>query len=148
MLAIIRIRGNAGKREEIKKELRMLNLAKKNSCCIIDETPNYMGMLRKVKDFVTWGEIEKDVLKKLVEKRGRTKKNEKLTKEVLKRENTKIDELVKKILEGKVKETCLKPYFNLNSPSRGFKGSVKQHYPRGAIGNRKEKINDLLKRMM
>ena len=148
MLALIRIRGNAGKKNEKNETLRMLNLEKKNRCTIVPETKNYIGMIRKAKDMITWGEIDQEVLKKLVEKRGRTEHDEKLSEEILKREKTKIDDIVKKIMEGKVKETIIKPYFRLTPPSKGFKGSVKQHYPRGALGNRKEEINNLIKRMM
>ncbi len=145
MIAVIRIRGEVGVKKEVKDTFRMLNLEKKNRCVVLPETPQYMGMLKKVKDLATWGTVSEEVLASLIKKRGRSKHNKKLSKEFLDK-NTGI--IVKKIKEGKTKETEIKPYFRLNSPSKGFKGSLKNHYPKGALGNRKEKINELLERMM
>lgn len=140
MIAVIRIRGRVGVRKEIKDTMTMLHLKRKNTCVVVPETPQYIGMIRKVKDFVTWGIISEKLLEELVTIRGRT-------------ENGKVDEksinsIVKKLKEGKIKETDLKPFFRLSPPSKGFKGSVKQHYPLGVLGNRKDAINDLLKRMI
>ncbi len=147
MLAIIRIRGNVGVKKDIRDTLEMLNLKKVNTCTIIPETPNYLGMLKKVKDFVTWGTVSKDNLKKLIEKRGFSKKNEKITEEFLKENKLKIEEIIENFDKNK-KEKTIKPYFRLTPPSKGFKKSIKQHYPKGALGNRKEEINELLKKMM
>ncbi len=36
----------------------------------------------------------------------------------------------------------------LNSPLKGFKGGIKTAFPHGALGYRKEKINDLIKSML
>jgi len=48
----------------------MLNLPYINNCTIVNEDKSYKGMLQKVKDYVTWGEISKEMLQKLLEKRG------------------------------------------------------------------------------
>ena len=146
MLAVIRIRGTVGIRKSIKDTFKMLRLEKKNTCIVIPETPQYLGMIKKVKDFVTWGNISEETLNDLVKKRARTKDNERLTEDFLKK--NKIENMAKKILEGKIKEVDIKPYFRLSPPSKGFKGSIKQHYPKGVLGNRKEEINHLLKKMM
>ncbi|MCK4634963.1 MAG: 50S ribosomal protein L30 [Candidatus Aenigmarchaeota archaeon] len=146
MLAVIRIRGTVGIRRSIKDTFKMLHLEKKNTCIVISEAPQYLGMIKKVKDFVTWGDISEETLIELVKKRARTKENGRLTEDFLKK--NKIENIAKKILEGKIKEIDIKPYFRLSPPSKGFKGSIKQHYPKGVLGNRKEEINQLLKRMM
>ena len=46
------------------------------------------------------------------------------------------------------KETGIKRVFRLTPPSGGFKKSIKQHFPKGELGNRKEKINELILRMI
>jgi len=149
MLAVIRIRGDIGVKKEVKDTLKMLNLYRKNTCVIIPETPYFLGMIRKAKDYITWGEISEDVLKKMVEKRGRLEGDKKIDDAFLKKNKIKnMDEIIKKITEGKIKEIGIKPYFRLSPPSKGFKGSVKQHYPKGVLGYRKDKINELLKRMI
>jgi len=47
----------------------------------------------------------------------------------------------KKDVDGK-----LKPFFRLHPPRKGIKSKV--HYPKGVLGNNKEKINELVKRML
>ena len=69
--AIIRVRGNVDVRKTIKDTLNMLRLNRVNHCVIIPESPEYLGMIKKVKDYVTWGEIEEDMLTKLLTTRGK-----------------------------------------------------------------------------
>lgn len=146
MLAVIKIRGDVGVRRGIKDTFNMLNLERKNTCVVIPETPQYLGMVKKIKDYVTWGPVSEEILTEMVRKRARTKDNEKLNEEFFKK--NRVEDMVKKIMEGKIKEIEINAYFRLSPPSKGFKGSIKQHYPKGALGNRKERINELLKRML
>ncbi|MCX6748098.1 MAG: uL30 family ribosomal protein [Candidatus Pacearchaeota archaeon] len=58
----------------------------------------------------------------------------------------KIDEATLKELQekrGKGKKTN---FFRLHPPRGGIKAKV--HYPRGVLGNHKDKINDLIRRML
>ena len=64
-VAIILLRGLVNVRTEIKDTLLMLNIYSKNNCVIIKKTPSSMGMLKKIKDYVTWGEIDEEAEKKL-----------------------------------------------------------------------------------
>ncbi|MDD1727727.1 MAG: uL30 family ribosomal protein, partial [Methanospirillum sp.] len=57
MYAVVQVRGTAKTRREIKDTLKMLRLHHINHCVIIPDTPAYVGMIRKVKDFVAFGEI-------------------------------------------------------------------------------------------
>ena len=45
------------------------------------------------------------------------------------------------------KDSGIKPVFRLSPPSGGF-NAVKEYYPKGDLGYRGEKINELLKRMI
>ena len=76
----------------------------------------------------------------LIEKRGEEFRGRETDK------NNKI-EYSKFILIGNKK---YKPYFRLNPPRKGFgrKGIKVDFKIGGALGERKEKINDLIKRMM
>jgi len=74
-IAIVRIAGDVGKSGEINSTLKMLNLKRKFSCSVLENTKANMGMVKKVKDFATYGEIGEDTLKVLQQKRG--KKNKK-----------------------------------------------------------------------
>ena len=70
-IAVIRLRGLMGVKKDIKDTMKMLRLHNKNHCVVINNSPNYIGMLRKVKDYVTWGEINEKTFKELLLNRGR-----------------------------------------------------------------------------
>ena len=73
-VAVIRIRGIIGIKTEVTDTLTMLRLYRKNYCVVIPATKSNIGMVKKVKDYVTWGEISKDVHEELNNKRGSDKK--------------------------------------------------------------------------
>ena len=84
MLAIIRIRG-VGARREIADTLKMLRLKAPNNCIVVQETADYKGMAQKARDSITYGEIEKDVLVSMLQKRlraGSDRVDEKMLKAV------------------------------------------------------------------
>ena len=139
MYAVIRLKGLVNIREDFKDALKMLRLNRKMHCVLLKEDDVSKGMLQKVKDRVTWGEIDDDVLRMLVQKRGRKSGNVRLTIQ-------EAEEAFKKIKEGQRSE--IKPVFRLTPPSKGFKNSIKQQYPDGELGYRGKEINALLKRMI
>ena len=59
-IAIIRVRGMTKIRSEIKDTMTMLGLTKKHSMVIRKSTPSIIGMIKKVKDYVTYGFVSKD----------------------------------------------------------------------------------------
>lgn len=76
MIAIIRIKGQIGLKKEIKNTLNRLRLRKKYSCLVIEKpTKEQLGMIKKVRDFVAFGDINDKTYKKLVEKRKTKIKN-------------------------------------------------------------------------
>jgi large subunit ribosomal protein L30 len=113
-----------------------------------------MGMLNKVKDFVTWGEIDEETFKSLLLKRGRLPGKQKLTEEYVKDKlKMSVDDFVKEYFAFKkeLKDIPgLKPFFKLSPPVNGFerKGTKKPFSLGGALGYRKDKINELIKRMV
>jgi large subunit ribosomal protein L30 len=141
MYAVIRIRGSINMKKDIKDTLAMLRLNRKMHCVLIKENDVMKGMLRKVRNWITWGEIDDDNLRILIEKRGRKIGEKKLL-------NQEVEEAFKKIKENQKTPEEIKPVFRLTPPSKGFKESVKQHYPQGELGYRGKEINELLKRMI
>lgn len=139
MLAVVRVRGPVSVSREVSDTLRMLKLSRVNHCVIARKSPSIDGMLFKAKDYVTWGEVSKEMLEKLVLKRGRAGGAKKLEAKAAK-------EVARKILE-KGKADGVKPVFRLSPPSKGYK-SVKSAFPKGALGYRGDKINELLERML
>ena len=139
-LAIIRIRGQTGIKKQIKDTMEILRLHRKNCCVVIDANPNTLGMVKKVKDYVTWGEIDNETFKLLVEKRGKEYKG--------RTQDSKGKIQYNKFIE--VDNKKLKPFFRLHPPKGGFerKGTKIPFKLGGALGARDQKINDLIKRML
>jgi large subunit ribosomal protein L30 len=150
MFAVIRIRGNAGMRSDLKATLQMLRVDAPNNCVVIPENETYKGMLQTAKDTCTWGEIEEKTFVELLKKRLRLRGNKRVDEKILK--EMKIDsfeKFAKSFLEGKtkIKDYNFQQNFRLTPPSKGFK-SVKLPYPKGDLGYRGKEINKLLERMM
>ncbi len=155
MFALVRVRGKVHLREDISDTMKFLNLTRINHCVVIDNREQYKGMINKAKDYITWGEINEEVLGKLLGKRARLTGNKKLTEDYLAKntECKSIEELSEGILNFKVKIKDvpeLKPVFRLSPPSKGYeRGGIKHPYSTGgALGYRGEKINELLEKMI
>ncbi len=151
MLAVIRIRGNVGRRQDLKDALDIMGLSKPNTCVIIPDSPESKGIVKKVKDSVSFGKIDVDTLTKILRKRGRLEGNRRLTDETVKETGyDTIEKLSMDLFERKVKirnVPKLKPVFRFSPPSKGFK-SVKQNHPRGDLGNKGASIIGLIERMI
>lgn len=152
LYAVIRLRSAIGARRDIKDTLMLLNLRYIHSCVLLPKTPSIEGMLRKIKDYITYGEIDKETLTLLLQKRLKMIGNKRVDENELK-EITGFDSFEKfaeALLSGKVllKDfEKLKRVFRLNSPRGGLK-SKKKHYPDGDLGYRGKDINNLLKKMI
>lgn len=153
-LAIVQVRGTIGMDQKQRDTLRMLKLPKNHSCVVVSSASSTLGMINKVKDYTTWGEIDEETFKLLLEKRGRFAGNKALTPELFKHYSKQdIDTFVKDYFAGKktLKDVPgLKSYFRLKPPRHGFeRGGIKKPYSMGgALGYRKKDINDLIRRMI
>ncbi len=118
-ICVIRISGKVGLNKEVKETLDRLRLRRKYSCIVIDPTKEHLGMIKKVRNFVAFGEIDKETYKRLKEKRG------------------------KKDVKGN-----LKLFFRLHPPRGGINSKMHFGKGKGVLGDNKEKINELVKRML
>ncbi len=139
MITIIRISGKVKINKEIEETFFRLGLRKKYTCILINEKdPVKMGMLKKIKDYVSYGEIDKGVLIRLIEKRGKRKD---------KKEIKDAEKIAGELEKGKsLEEQGLKHFFRLHSPRGGLKSS-KKYFPKGVLGNNKE-LNKLIEKML
>ncbi len=147
----VRIRGQVGVRPGIKKALDLSGLRRKHTAVVFQETSSNLGMLRKAKDFITFGIGDKETLAALIEKRGRLEGDKRIDKAALKGMKLKdFAELADKIFSGaKLRDYGVKPFFRLHPPKGGFKGSIKRAVTnKGELGDRGEGINLLFKRMI
>lgn len=151
MLAI-RIRGGVNAPVKIEDTLKMLRMERNNAATLLDDRQEYLGMLQKAKDYVTWGEPTLETVRLLLEKRGRTKGDRTIDEESLKANGYEtMERLAEALHSGEAdihRLEGIKPFFRLHPPSKGFKRSVKRPYrSRGELGYRGEEINELAMRM-
>jgi large subunit ribosomal protein L30 len=152
-LALIRLRGNVGIRKEFEYVFKLLHLTRKNHVTLLEETESSLGMIRKIKDYSTWGEVTLETLSLLLKKRGRLQGNKKLTNDYVKNELgfSSIAELAQAIYTSDInfwKLSNIKPIFRLHPPRKGFRKSIRKPYPNGELGYRGEEINKLIFKMM
>jgi len=151
-LLVIRLRGQVDVPPDVKHTLKLLRLHKKFHAVLVEETPTILGMLKKVSDYVTWGEIDRDTLAVLLERRGRLSGGRRLTLEYIQKLGFHdFKELAQAILNGKISIKDLrelKPVFRLHPPSGGFKYTIKKRFGAGGeLGYRGSAINDLVRKM-
>ena len=151
--AAIRVRGIVNVNPDIKKTLQLLNLTRSNHCVILEEKPSIKGMLQVAKDYITWGEIEKDVLSKLINSRGKLLGDKNLTNDYIKSSTTydSINKLSQALLDNKFKYKeihNIKPVFRLNPPKKGYEGIKRSFVNKGTLGYRGKEINKLIQRMI
>jgi len=152
-LLVIRIRSGIDAKSEVKRTLKMLRVGRTNYATLVDDRPDYMGMLMTVKDRVTWGEVSAATIRELLEKRGETAYNKKIEQDSLKALGYEtFDQLAQKLYscESELpKMTGLKPFFRLHPPRKGFRGKTKLSFgASGEAGYRGERINELASRMI
>ncbi|MBD3209328.1 uL30 family ribosomal protein [Candidatus Woesearchaeota archaeon] len=120
-IAVVLLKGRVGLHRDVKRTLDLLRLRKKHVCVVLEGTEANLGMVKKCKDAVTWGAITDETYKELVDKRGR-----------------------------RDRDGGFKPWFHLSPPRGGFerKGTKRLYGAGGALGDRKDRIDDLIKRMV
>jgi len=117
-IAVIRISGMVKMNKKIEDTLYRMRLRRKYACVVLNGTKENIGMIKKVDNFVAYGEIDEATYKELVEKRG-------------------------KKVEGK-----LKPFFRLHPARGGMETKKHFGVDKGVLGNNGKEINKLIKRML
>lgn len=151
--AVLRLRGKGDLRGEVRDTLRMLHLTRQNHCSVVPEDPTYRGMLFLVKDHVTWGEVEAEVLAKLLLKRGRQVGDRPIDDAFVKAHSKykSIWDLSQAVVKGEAHLAHvrdLRPVIRLPPPRKGFRGIKRGYHDGGDLGYRGKAINELLQRML
>ncbi len=150
LFLVIRLRGRIGIHPDVMETMKRLNMPTKHSAVLILDTPSNKGMLNKITDYVTWGEVTEESLEALLMKRGRMAGDARITEDALKKENLGTPkELAKRTMDDGRVPACIKATFRLTPPSGGFKKSIKRHVRSGGeLGYRGKGINELLPKMI
>ena len=148
---VVRIKGTVNIPAWAKMTLDGLNLDRRFRATVVPDSPEYVGMLKKVKDIVAWTKADSGIVKELLEKRGRKTGYKPLTKADLPKEYKSIDDFAAAIAENKVsmsKIDGIKPWFALGPPKGGFKRKTKTQYTQhGVLGDDAELV-EIVKRML
>ncbi|MBN1454841.1 MAG: 50S ribosomal protein L30 [Methanomicrobia archaeon] len=154
MFAIIRMRGDVNLSPDIKYTLELLRLHRVNHCVVAEDNEYSRGMIRKVKDYVAWGEISEEMLETLLRNRGRVTGGRRLSEELIHEKTTvaSFAELAQALKSGTItmKELAaqgIKPVFRLHPPRKGHSGLKRSYAQGGVLGYHGAKINDLLIKM-
>ncbi len=154
LIAVVRVRGTVNVTKEVATTLSKLRLLRVNSSTLIRLTPSVEGMLKKAKDHLMWGRIDKGTLRLLLLKRGRLPGGMRLSDENLSRftRYKSLDELVEAVWASESPSRVLKPIkpvFRLSPPKGGFRRSVKKPVKKGGVlGDWGDRISTILKRMI
>ena len=148
---VVRIKGTVNIPHWAQTTLDGLNLDKRFRATIVPESPEYLGMLRRVKEVVAWTKADTGIVKELLEKRGRKAGYKPITKSDIPKEYRSIAELASAIAENKVaisKIEGLKPWFALNPPRGGFKRKTKTQYAQDGVLGEDGELAEMVKRML
>ncbi len=153
VFAVVRVRGTVNIKPDIKRTLQLLQLTRVNHCVLVEKNANMKGMLQVAKDYVTWGEVDKDHLSKLIHTRGKLAGDKELTEEYIKSatSHNSIEKLSQEIIDNKFKYKDIpdvKPIFRLSPPKKGYEGIKRSFTNKGALGYRGKEINKLIGRMI
>src|SRR5256712_9998196 len=66
----VRLRGTASDNPDVQRTMESLKLERTFQARLLENTPSNLGMLRSAKVLVAWGEINPDILGRVLEKRG------------------------------------------------------------------------------
>ncbi len=152
-LLVVRLRGTINIRGPIETTMNSLNLTRVNHATIVPDNPVTRGMIRKVKDYVTFGVIDQAAALELISKRGHLDGGGPVTDEHL-AENSdykSIAEYAEALASGNARMgdvDGMKPVLRLAPPRKGHEGIKRSFRAGGALGDRGGKISELALRMV
>ncbi|MCL5732967.1 MAG: 50S ribosomal protein L30 [Candidatus Thermoplasmatota archaeon] len=153
MLAVIRIRGTTGIRPAAAKTAELMRLNRINHMVLVEDNDVNRGMLQKVKDYVTWGEVDDVTVEMILKYRAQLKGHNPLMEEELKDISgyETFKDLASAINQGKIKFKDIRdivPVVRLNPPKGGYEAVRKPVGQGGSAGYRGKDINRLILAML
>jgi len=158
-LVVVKIKSSIGAPPRQRSILKLLRLKRTNSAVLVKNNKSMKRMLQFAKDYVAYGTISYELLRKMVYKHGAIKLkggHRKLTNENIEDafngELKCIEEIVSNIYFRteyfKVCANTLIP-FRLKNPQGGYKGKKSKGFTEGGnLGNHFDLIGELVERML
>ncbi len=139
MIIVIRISGMVDVSQNANSILDNILLRRKYSAILMNETPENIQLLNKVRSFVAYGKISNENLSKLISLRG---------EKIDKKGKIDVESVMKNIEKKSLREMGIKPFFRLHPPRKGIESKKHFGVGKGVLGDNKEHINLLLERML
>lgn len=131
--------------------LTYLNLTKKYRATLVSENPQSLGMLRKVKELVAWTSASPDIVKELLERKGRKAGFKQISNSDLPKGFASTEELAYAISANRISLSeirNIKPWFALSPPRGGFKRKTKNQYNEGGILGQDKDLVNIVRKML
>jgi len=138
MIIAIRISGIVETDTSVEESLFRLRLRRKYSAVLVKPTKENLILLKQLRSFIAYGNIDKDTLLLLLEKRAKSQKNKKID----------ADYIVSSLDKKSLSDLGIKPFFRLHPPRGGIDSKIHFGRKKGVLGDNKEKINLLVRRML
>ena len=151
--AVVRVRGSARSHRDVRDTLRMLHLTRQNHLVFVPEDETHKGMLQKVKDYVTWGEVDEETVHEALVARGRVQGDRPLTDEYIRASSgfASARELASALAASRAsfsKIKGVKPVMRLHPPRGGYENTKRSFREGGSLGYRGAEIRSLIRRML
>lgn len=151
-LLVVNMRGTINISSRVKQTLNEFHLTGRFRSALIPDNAVNQGMLRVVKDRVSWCKIGQEDIAKLLQSRAKKEGSRNLTSDDFRQLGyPDIMELAKAIEEGKIslqESSSIRPFFTLNSPKGGFKRSIRRLYAQGGILGENPDLPKLVRSML
>lgn len=149
---VVRIKGQADVPYWAVRTMTLLKLDKKYRATILPAKENTLGMLDKIKHYVSWFDMDAPLAKELIDKKARKSSYQRVTLEDLKAIGFESSEdLATALSEGTAtlsKLKPLKPWFALAPPRYGFKRSTKKLYGQNGVLGRNKELGTIVRNMI
>ncbi len=139
MILVIRISGLVNVPKKINEALYRLRLRRKYSAVLLKPSTENQKLLKKIRNYVAYGDINKEALKKLIMKRAHT---------IPKESEIDAEKIIWQLEKKSLKKLGIKPFFRLHPPRKGIESKKHFGVGKGVLGDNKEKINELVERML
>tara|TARA_Y100000310_G_C20138545_1_gene559178 strand:+ start:19 stop:444 length:426 start_codon:yes stop_codon:yes gene_type:complete len=141
MIIVIRISGMVEIPTKPRKTMEDLRLRRKYCAILLDETPENLKLLKKIRNFVAYGRVSEENLARLIDERGQR---------VAGKKEIKIDgkKIATSLGQKNLLDFGLKMFFRLHPPRKGIESKKHFGVGKGVLGDNREEINKLLERML
>jgi len=153
--AVVRVRSTVQAGRRVEETLAQLHLCKINHMVVVPENSTTKGMLNKIKDHVTWGEVSPEMIARVLLKRGEMIGGSPgLSDALIKNSSAKYTSIIsfaKAMSSNEARLSDVKnlqPVIRLHPPKGGYENIKLSFRVGGTLGYRGKKIEKLLQRMM